>query len=114
MFVTNAGSISTVSSGGAHISVEPGGVITVPVRFTPPVSGTKTGVITIISNDPDEPSRTVSVQGKGIEPLVPDIHVWPLSIDFGETDVGVWLDHPQLSQQGVTAIVGLFLLIVKI
>ncbi len=73
--------------------VVPGGVVTIPVRFKPLSSGTKTGVITIVSNDPNEPSVSVSVQGKGVNPVVPDISLSTTSIDFGNVYVGEWRDR---------------------
>jgi photosystem II stability/assembly factor-like uncharacterized protein len=90
--------ISSITSSNSQFvvltdpDVEPGGVAAIPVRFVPSSSGSKTAVITIASNDPDESSKSVSVQGKGIQTLVPDIRVSTSSIDFGNVEVGGSLD----------------------
>jgi photosystem II stability/assembly factor-like uncharacterized protein len=69
-------------------NVPPGEMVEITVKFTPTSSGTKTGNITITSDDPDELTTLVSVQGKGIPILAPEIRVYPTSIDFGEVGVG--------------------------
>jgi len=68
--------------------VPSGGMIQVTVRFTPESVGTKFGLITIASDDPDEPSVLVSVAGKGIHIPQPDIYVAPLNVSFGEVEPG--------------------------
>jgi hypothetical protein len=48
-----------------NIHVEPGQTAIVPVRFTPNAVGPHSGVISIVSNDPDESPALVPVQGEG-------------------------------------------------
>ena len=64
------------------ITLSAGSTTTITVRFTPPTSGQFSGSLTIQSNDPDEGSFTVQLNGSGLEP--PDITVVPASLDFGD------------------------------
>jgi hypothetical protein len=90
--------ISSITSNSSHYSVQgysnvaPGSFIIVIVRFTPLSTGTKTGNITIKSNDPDESTETVSVQGIGVTPSEPEIRLSTTNINFGEVAVGRSLD----------------------
>jgi hypothetical protein len=68
-------------------SVLAGGQQTVTVRFAPAFAGAQTGTLTINSNDPDEPTRTVRVQGVASVPA-PDIGVAPQLLDFGTVVLG--------------------------
>ncbi|UCG51503.1 MAG: choice-of-anchor D domain-containing protein [Candidatus Latescibacterota bacterium] len=58
--------------------VEPGGSWPLVVTFAPSVEGIITGTMTIISNDPDEDSVFVSLEGEGREPV--NITVTPDSL----------------------------------
>jgi hypothetical protein len=70
-----------------NFSLNPRGSRSVPVVFAPSAVGTFSSSLTIVSNDPDEATLTVALQGKGALP--PDISVAPdsLSADLftGET-----------------------------
>ena len=59
-------------------SVPPRGAQVVVVSFTPSVAALETGTLTISSNDPDEPTVVVSVQGTGLVP--PQFSVAPTSV----------------------------------
>jgi photosystem II stability/assembly factor-like uncharacterized protein len=69
------------------INVSPGNYATVSIRFMPSTIGLKTATITITSNDPDNPTKTLSVQGTGFIVPVPQIEVLPASLDYGEVNV---------------------------
>lgn len=69
-------------------NVPVGEYITISIRFSPVLTGLKTATLTIKSNDPDEQTVTVSLQGRGYEVPVPDIEIYPFSIDFGSVEVG--------------------------
>ena len=58
----------------------------IDVVFSPSSAGSKTGTLNIDSNDPDTPTLTANLTGNGVLP--PDIDVNPLSIDFGNVNVG--------------------------
>jgi hypothetical protein len=45
------------------MSVAPGGSTSIPIRFHPSSSGSKSAVITIATNDPTAPNKTVNVSG---------------------------------------------------
>ncbi|MEK7397881.1 MAG: choice-of-anchor D domain-containing protein, partial [Candidatus Poribacteria bacterium] len=69
-------------------SVPAGGYSTISVRFSPMSSGIKTATLVITSNDPDEQSVTVLLQGKGFEIPIPDIEIYPFTIDFASVEIG--------------------------
>lgn len=50
----------------------------ITVNFTPTVAGTLTDTLTVLSNDPDEPSISVTLSGNGINTL-PDLVVTSIS-----------------------------------
>jgi photosystem II stability/assembly factor-like uncharacterized protein len=62
--------------------------VNVSVRFSPASSGLKTATVTVTSNDPDESLKTIILQGRGFEVPIPDIDIYPASIDFGAVEVG--------------------------
>ncbi|MBI2929849.1 MAG: choice-of-anchor D domain-containing protein [Verrucomicrobia bacterium] len=89
----NGGSDLTVSSiasssadfvvtvpGGLPATVVTNSSLMFQVRFAPTSSGTKSATVTITSDDPDEPTRTVACGGTG---TAPDITVAPGSLAFG-------------------------------
>ncbi|UCE17402.1 MAG: choice-of-anchor D domain-containing protein [Gemmatimonadota bacterium] len=55
--------------------------IDVTITFEPTGQGTESATLTVSSNDPDEPSVRLSLDG---EALVPDLEVSALSYDFGD------------------------------
>jgi len=77
----------TVIYSGINI-LNTGESLDVSVRFLPASTGLKTATVTVTSNDPDESLKTVALQGNGFEVPVPDIDVFPTSIDFGAVEVG--------------------------
>ena len=72
-----------------NFNLNPGENRKLPVTFTPSSTGVITGTLSIESNDPDNPTSTVILQGECIEP--PDISVSPLSfsksLETGETTI---------------------------
>jgi hypothetical protein len=98
--VRNTGSatlnVSPIGSDNARFSTVPpavsfavaaGGEQTVTVRFAPTFAGAQTGTLSINSNDPDEPTVPVRLQGIDSVP-VPDIGVGPTALDFGTLILG--------------------------
>ncbi len=90
LVVSNEGTdlltVSSISSDNANFtpnptafSLNPGDDQNVIVTFTPADSGSFTGQLTIASDDPDEPSLSVYLQGRGLLP--PDISVSPESLE---------------------------------
>jgi len=65
--------------------VAPNGQQPVTVRFSPTTVGPQSGVLSIASNDPDEPSVPIQLQGVGV---APNINVVPTSVDFGSVGRG--------------------------
>ncbi len=67
----------------------PAGTATVVVEFVPAAAGAHTGTLTIVSDDPDQPSLDVPLNGSGVEaPVGPDIALAPASLGFGDVSVG--------------------------
>jgi uncharacterized repeat protein (TIGR01451 family) len=70
-------------------TLAPGESVNVSLNFTPLTIGPQSASLTILSNDPDESTVTVSLTGSGTEvPTAPDIDVTPSSINFGTIAVG--------------------------
>jgi hypothetical protein len=61
-------------------TVTPSGSRNVTVTFMPSIEGTVSGQLTVYSNDPDEPTTSIMVNGDG---LVPDIEVPEPDHNFG-------------------------------
>jgi hypothetical protein len=80
----NANQFSIVS-GRAPFVLSPGGSREVVIGFKPTQKGTKNATLLILSNDPDDPSFTVSLAGAV---TAPNIEVTPASLDFGNVAVG--------------------------
>ncbi|MBU0691600.1 choice-of-anchor D domain-containing protein [bacterium] len=66
--------------------------ISLTIQFEPPIAGAHTDILTIITNDPDENSVTVTVQGTGLS-NEGNINPVPSPVDFGT----IWLPNPTLS-----------------
>ncbi len=67
-----------------------GGFVDVPIDYTPGEEGPDSGSLDITSDDPDEPTVTVSLSGEGVAPTQQcDIDVSPLTLDFGSVEVGI-------------------------
>jgi hypothetical protein len=72
-------------------SIPAGGRRELTLRFAPLSTGTKTGVLEIVSSGADQRSLTVKLKGDGVgswgPPPVPRIAVWPSALDFGDVSV---------------------------
>ena len=84
--------------------LSPGAVLGITVGFTPAVAGPVNGTLTIVSDDPANPSLTVSLTGQGVVPVecfpVPPgaLAWWP-----GEDNVTDELKgHPGVASHGVS------------
>lgn len=67
------------------VTVEPNESVSVEVIFSPVEAGEALGVLQITSDDADTPVAQVVLTGVGI---VPEIAVEPVSLDFGQMDIG--------------------------
>jgi hypothetical protein len=82
LFITNSGdaalTVSSIVTSGLHaaefsilaptsypMSVPPGGVSNLTIRFDPAASGVRTAAVTVASNDGDEPTIVVYLSGTG-------------------------------------------------
>jgi MYXO-CTERM domain-containing protein len=69
-----------------ELTVAPGAKASVVVNFEPKTAGAFVGTVTLESNDPDEPSRTVEVRGNAVEQAVDGEE--PPAVDEPEEDDG--------------------------
>ncbi|MFQ6093453.1 MAG: choice-of-anchor D domain-containing protein, partial [bacterium] len=83
----DAGSFSVLSGGGAFTVVQ-GETDSVVVRFAPTSGGGKSATLQIVSNDPDEGTKDISLSGTGCSQ--PDIALDPPSWNYDQVAVG---DH---------------------
>ncbi len=81
------GTLGTTGAGiGTQWTIEPGYVLFVDVSFHPVEIGATTGVLTILSNDPVEPTYEITLTGTA--QAAPNVVVEPTSLDFGMLFVG--------------------------
>ena len=76
----------SIQSGGSDATVTPGSQQNIVVRFQPLSVGSKSALLSITSDDPDQNPVTLQLSGQG---TLPDISVTPSSYDFGNV---LW-DH---------------------
>lgn len=70
------------------INLTPGASRTLSLTFVPSALGTGSANLTISSNDPDTPVRTVTLVGEAVQAPAPNILASPLNVDFGDVVVG--------------------------
>lgn len=75
----------SIESGGGSFTLAPGGSRMVVVGFRPTRTGVKSAFLNINSNDPDEHTFTVTLNGNV---SAPDIEVTPASLNFGNVVAG--------------------------
>ncbi len=76
---------SITDDAGGSFTVSPAGSETITVRFNPTKWGAFTASLLIASDDPDEATREITLNGTG---LAPDIAVTPVSYYYGTIAVG--------------------------
>ena len=102
LFITNAGragldvtvdlsgdaafTMSSEFDGELEVGVDD--TLTIPLTFTPDNFLDYTAEILVTSNDEQTPEITLAVTGVGVDAPMPDIEVTPLTMDFGEVNVG--------------------------
>jgi hypothetical protein len=74
--ITSDNSVFSVDTTSFNLNVRED--LQLAITFTPDTIGLYTGVLTITSNDPDDPTRTISLLGQGF--MAPEISVSPDSI----------------------------------
>lgn len=73
---------------GEAVVIGPEGVIEIEVVFVPEEAGEYFGVLTVISNDPDNPEVSIELTGICVEPSPPQIQLSAVEHTFGEIGVG--------------------------
>jgi hypothetical protein len=69
------------------VKIKPGACIKMPIAFAPTAKGFATGVLTLVSNDPNSPLN-IDVRGTGLNPVSPELAVTPATLNFGTVTVG--------------------------
>jgi hypothetical protein len=96
--ITNNGDVdltvnSIISSDPSFTVIPSNGIVgpqanlIVAVNFRPTANGAISGTISINSDDPSQPVKTISVSGTGLPTPPPSITVSPLNLNFGATPV---------------------------
>ena len=85
--ITSGGPEFTVTVGGGAVAIPPGQTHDVTVQFAPTLEQPYTGNLQILSDDPDEGSVDIPLDGTGVA-AAPDIDVSPTSLSFGSVNVG--------------------------
>lgn len=83
--------VFTLSGPFTPLTLAPQASHSVTVRYAPPERAEHTGRLTITSNDPERPTVTVTLRGRGARG--PDIRLTPDRIDFGSVIVGESADR---------------------
>ena len=87
--ITVAGTGFTISGIGATQTISAGQSAQGTVTFTPVAAGSASGSVTIVSNDPTNPTLRLSLSGTGSLASKPSLSVTPSSASFGNVTVGV-------------------------
>lgn len=66
------------------VTVIPGSTAPVRVRYSPSAPGVASGALSMVGNDPDQPTATVSLNGVGASESTPKINATPTTLAFGE------------------------------
>jgi len=82
-----------LTSGATAPPLAPGASHTVNVRFAPAGGGTRSALLRIVSDDPDEVTLDLPLTGTGI-PVVPDLAVSPASLNFGSIPALTFTSFP--------------------
>ncbi|MBI1987521.1 MAG: choice-of-anchor D domain-containing protein [Nitrospinae bacterium] len=77
---------SLVETALAPFSLTPGESQAIQVRFSPTLVGLQRGVVTLISDDPQQGALSLPLAGQGV--LAPDINLSQTLLGFGEVAVG--------------------------
>ncbi|HEY7710282.1 MAG TPA: choice-of-anchor D domain-containing protein, partial [Candidatus Entotheonella sp.] len=83
---------SLASAPPVPMTVQPNTAITLDVRYEPMAVGTATGTLRIESNSLETPAVIVPLSGTGVAVPVPQLVVSPLSVSFGEVELGTSRD----------------------
>ena len=75
-----------ITSGGGSFTLAANATRSVAVRFAPTADGAKTAALSLASNDPDQSSFNVPLDGTGT--TAPDIAVSPLTHNYGAQSIG--------------------------
>ncbi len=78
----------SISTDSTNFTLNIGEILRIDIRFQPDSLGLMNAAFRINSDDPDESTLEILLQGKGRKFGDPDIYFEPLSYDFGDMTVG--------------------------
>jgi hypothetical protein len=82
----NSGDFSLVGGPATPFSIGAGNHVDLTIRFNPPVGGARNATLTVLSDDPANPSLPVSLTGEGLLPAIASAPGTPTSpLIFGPT-----------------------------
>lgn len=84
----SAGGLFTVLPLAKPVVLKPGDTFDAKVTFAPRDSGSYTGKITLVSDDPKDGMLPVVLQGTGVTSTSPVMRIQPVSLAFGSVTVG--------------------------
>lgn len=87
--ITTSGPPFSAAPGSAVIS--PGGSKSVTVAFTPFALGAVNGSLTLVSDDANNPNKSIPLSGTGLPTPPPKITVSPANLNFGATPVQFYI-----------------------
>ncbi|HEX8926221.1 MAG TPA: choice-of-anchor D domain-containing protein, partial [Terriglobales bacterium] len=82
--ITGANPTDFVQTNTCSAPISNAGTCTISVTFNPSLSGARAATLTINSNDPNSPTKTVALTGTGITPVMV---VTPATVSFGNQPV---------------------------
>jgi hypothetical protein len=86
--LTVAGTDFTINGISMPQTIGGGQSVQATVTFTPTAAGSVSGSVSIVSNDPTNPTQTLSLSGTGSAASKPSLSVTPSSANFGDVTVG--------------------------
>lgn len=90
--VTISDSQFALQSPAFPLSLRPGAEVGAVIRFTPRAGGRQSALLTIRSNDSEQPTVTLPLSGEGV--FSPAFEVVPSALDFGMVGLGQSVDRP--------------------
>lgn len=73
-----------IAAGDSSFILTPGSYHDIEVSFNPDSTGSKNGILRIISDDPDESPLDIILTGNGVDVPVPFINIEPQSYNYGD------------------------------
>jgi len=83
-FATTGDTDFSIANSPSNADLPASGSVVVIIAFDPATEGAKSGILEVLSNDPDTPTLQIPLSGAG---LVPDIAATPPTLTFDDRDI---------------------------